>query len=198
MNRIGWAFLGLFALGGLFVAFFVDFGGRPAAPQPAAALPTAAAGAVGAAPGQLLVPVRGVDPAALRGSWGEVRGDGTRGHTGTDIMAPLGTPVVAAADGVVEKRFFSPGGGGITLYVRAPDRRLSYYYAHLAGYAAGSEEGRGVRAGQVIGYVGDSGNAGRGNTHLHFGIERTDPAAPWYRGQAIDPYPLLARGARAE
>ncbi|WP_230769149.1 M23 family metallopeptidase [Sphingomonas sp. Leaf4] len=195
MNRIGWAFLGFFGVAILLAAFLIDTDDeRP----PAFAAPAVVAPAAPLPAGVLTVPVEGAPWRAIRDSWGEARGDGTRGHTGTDIMAPSGTPVLAAADGVVEKRFFSPGGGGITLYLRSPDRRLSYYYAHLAGYAAGIAEGARIRAGQVIGYVGDSGNAGRGNTHLHFGIERIDPAQPWYRGQAIDPYPLLARGRRSE
>lgn len=143
------------------------------------------------------MPVQGARWSDIRDSWGDSRGGGSRGHTGTDIMAPGGTPVVAAADGVVEKLFYSDGGGGITAYVRAPDRRLSYYYAHLAGYAPGLREGGRVQAGDPIGRVGDTGNAGAGNTHLHFGIERLLPDEAWHQGRAIDPYPLLARG-RAE
>jgi murein DD-endopeptidase MepM/ murein hydrolase activator NlpD len=190
MNRIGWAFLGLLAVVIGLAAVLVDFGGSAV---PAATVPSPAA-TPAARPGVLVLPVGGVSWREVRDSWGDARGDGTRGHTGTDIMAPGGTPVVAAADGTVEKLFYSHGGGGITAYVRAPDRRLSYYYAHLAGYAPGVREGVRVRAGQLIGYVGDTGNAGAGNTHLHFGIERLLPGEPWYRGRAVDPYPLLAHG----
>ncbi len=194
MNRIGWAFLGFFTVMILLTVLFIDTDDERPAPVTGAVPTMPARQPVGT----LVLPVQDVQWRAIRDSWGEARGDGTRGHTGTDIMAPGGTPVLAAAAGVVEKRFFSPGGGGITLYLRSPDRKLSYYYAHLAGYAAGIAEGARIRAGQVIGYVGDSGNAGAGNTHLHFGIERVDPTQPWYRGQAIDPYPLLARGRRSE
>lgn len=190
MNRIGVAFLCLFVLAIVLVATLVDFDNGPAEPAPPSA---PAAGAVDAE-ATLRLPVAGARWADIRDSWGEARGGGERAHTGTDIMAPAGVPVVAAADGIVEKLFFSDGGGGITAYVRSPDRRLSYYYAHLAGYAANLREGVRVKAGDAIGYVGDTGNAGRGNTHLHFGIERIDPNAPWYRGRAINPYPLLARG----
>ena len=102
----------------------------------------------------------------------------------------------AAAPGRVEKLFLSEA-GGTTLYQRSPDRRLTFYYAHLAGYAPGIAEGQRVRAGQTLGYVGDSGNAGAGNYHLHFGISRTTPDERWYQGQAVDPYPLLARAARS-
>ncbi len=190
MNRIGWTFLGLFFALAALVALLVDFGGaaaprRPAKPQVS----------IEKAPtGMLVLPVRGARWTDIRDSWGDSRGGGSRGHTGTDIMAAGGTPVVAAADGVVEKLFYSEGGGGITAYVRAPDRRLSYYYAHLANYAPGLREGMPVRAGETIGTVGDTGNAGTGNTHLHFGIERLLPDEAWHQGRAVDPYPLLARG----
>lgn len=192
MNRIGWTFLGLFVLAGALVALLVDFGGS-AAPRRA----SVRAATERPADGALTLPVKGVRWADIRDSWGDARGGETRGHSGTDIMAPGGTPVVAAAAGVVEKLFYSHGGGGITAYVRSPDRRLSYYYAHLAGYAAGLREGMVLRAGDPIGTVGDTGNAGPGNTHLHFGIERLLPDEAWHQGRAIDPYPLLARG-RAE
>lgn len=193
MNRIGWTFLGLFAVIGAPAALLVDFGGS-AAPRRSA---QRARPAEQLAAGGLVMPVQGARWSDIRDSWGDSRGGGSRGHTGTDIMAPGGTPVVAAADGVVEKLFYSDGGGGITAYVRAPDRRLSYYYAHLAGYAPGLREGGRVQAGDPIGRVGDTGNAGAGNTHLHFGIERLLPDEAWHQGRAIDPYPLLARG-RAE
>ncbi len=190
MNRIGWTFLGLFIAFGALVALLVDFGGA-AAPRRVAKAPVAVERT---SAGTLVLPVRGVRWTDIRDSWGESRSGGSRGHTGTDIMAAGGTPVVAAADGMVEKLFYSDGGGGITAYVRAPDRRLSYYYAHLANYAPGLREGMPVRAGETIGTVGDTGNAGTGNTHLHFGIERLLPDEAWHQGRAIDPYPLLARG----
>lgn len=190
MNRIGWTFLGLFVTLGALAALLVDFAGS-AAPRGAMARmdPVGKGPATG-----LVLPVQGARWSDIRDSWGDSRGGGSRAHTGTDIMAPGGTPVVAAADGVVEKLFYSNGGGGITAYVRAPDRRLSYYYAHLASYAPGQREGGRVRAGDPIGRVGDTGNAGAGNTHLHFGIERLLPDEAWHQGRAIDPYPLLARG----
>jgi len=190
MNRIGWTFLGLFVILGALAALLIDFGGS-AIPRRS----TKPADLGEQAPtGGLIIPVQGARWADIRDTWGDSRGGGSRGHTGTDIMAPGGTPVVAAADGVVERLFYSHGGGGITAYVRAPDRRLSYYYAHLAGYAPGLREGARVRAGDPIGRVGDTGNAGAGNTHLHFGVERLLPDEAWHQGRAIDPYPLLARG----
>lgn len=106
-------------------------------------------------------------------------------------MAPLGTLVTAAAPGTIEKLFDSAA-GGTTLYVRSPQRRVVYYYAHLSGYAPGVHEGQSVRTGQPLGYVGDTGNAGAGNYHLHFGVSLTQPQQRWYQGVDIDPYPLLA------
>lgn len=189
MNRIGWTFLAIFALAGGLVALLVDFGGASAPPLRAPAR-------IAAPPrsGQLVLPVRGVGWSSIHDSFGQERAGGERRHTGVDIMAPAGAPVVAAAAGTVEKLYYSNGGGGVTAYVRSPDRQLSYYYAHLAAYAPTLREGGQVRAGDPIGAVGDSGNAGAGNYHLHFGIERVDPDQPWYEGRAINPYPLLARG----
>ncbi len=137
------------------------------------------------------MPVAGIPRGALRDSWGDARGDGTRGHHGTDILAPGGTLVLAAAPGRVEKLFQSRL-GGITLYVRSPDRAWTYYYAHLAGYAAGVREGMVVKAGDALGYVGDTGDAGAGNYHLHFGMTRMAPGERWWQGRDVNPYPLLA------
>lgn len=185
--------IALFALAflGMTVAAFaslVHFGGhregRPAVvAAPARPVPVAS-------PGSLTVPVAGVTPDRLADTWGQARSEG-RAHHGIDIMAPGGTPVLAAADGVVEKLFLSRA-GGLTLYQRSQDRLTSYYYAHLAGYAPGMAEGSALRAGQRIGFVGDTGNAGKGNTHLHFGITRTRPDERWWGGQPVNPYPLLA------
>ena len=145
---------------------------------------------------RLIVPVAGVDRGALRRNWGEPRGGGMRTHQGLDIIAPANAPVIAAADGRVEKLFYSHGGGGITLYQRSVDGAWIYYYAHLAGYAPGIAEGRDLRAGDPLGYVGDTGNAGPGNYHLHFGVARMSSGERWHQGTPVDPYPLLA-GSRA-
>jgi len=139
-------------------------------------------------PGRLVLPVAG---AHFRDDWNEARGDGTRGHHGTDLIAPGGTPVVAAAAGTVEKLFQSRL-GGTTAYVRTADGRWVHYYAHLAGYAPGLDEGKRVRAGQMIGFVGDTGDAGAGNYHLHFGITRMRAGERWWQGEDVNPYPLLA------
>lgn len=192
MTRTFWIILTLIVIvvGGF--ASMLSFGGgegrrwrMPARAQ--RALPDEAV----AAPGLLAVPVAGIPRGALRDSWGDARGDGTRGHHGTDILAPGGTLVLAAAPGRVEKLFQSRL-GGITLYVRSPDRAWTYYYAHLAGYAAGVREGMVVKAGDALGYVGDTGDAGAGNYHLHFGMTRMAPGERWWQGRDVNPYPLLA------
>jgi murein DD-endopeptidase MepM/ murein hydrolase activator NlpD len=140
----------------------------------------------------LAVPVQGVSRAQIVDTWGQSRANGARAHQATDIMAPGGTPVLAAAAGTVEKLFYSQGGGGITLYVRSPDRLWSYYYAHLQRYAPGVVEGMQVRVGDLLGFVGDTGNSGTGNFHLHFALSRMQPDDGWWKGQPVNPYPLLA------
>ncbi|MBB3692197.1 M23 family metallopeptidase [Sphingomonas sp. BK580] len=194
MTKLGWGILALIVVA---VAGFVSLlephrpgrgdGGAPTASATPAMAPTP----VAAVPGKLLVPVAGVARAALRSSWGDARGGGTRGHQGLDIMAPAGTPVLAAADGHVDKLFQS-GLGGTTVYQRSADGAWEFYYAHLSGYAPGLTEGQAVRAGQVIAYVGDTGDAAAGNYHLHFGLSRMPAGARWWQGEPLDPFPYLA------
>ena len=107
-------------------------------------------------------------------------------------MAPEGTPVIAAADGTIEKLFFSHGGGGITIYERGTDPKWQYYYAHLSAYAPGLAEGQQVKRGQVIGRVGHTGDASPSGPHLHFAINEMGPGRRWWQGTPINPYPLLA------
>jgi murein DD-endopeptidase MepM/ murein hydrolase activator NlpD len=143
------------------------------------------------APGaSLLIPVRGVRPEQLRDSYADPRSGG-RTHNAIDIMAPAGTPVVAAADGTI-RRLREGGLGGITIYQIGADGRTLYYYAHLQRYAAGIREGMTVRRGEVIAYVGDTGNAGAGNHHLHFSVGTLRDLARWWDGDNVNPYPLLA------
>lgn len=138
----------------------------------------------------LLLPVEGVTPNQLRDSFFDGRSEG-RQHQALDIMAAGGTPVVAVADGKVA-RLFQSQKGGITLYQLDSSGLYYYYYAHLQRYADGVVEGKELKRGDVLGYVGDTGNAGPGNYHLHFAI--TKPSAPghWSGGAPINPYPLLA------
>ncbi|MEO5587755.1 MAG: M23 family metallopeptidase [Novosphingobium sp.] len=140
----------------------------------------------------LVVPVAGARRERLEDTWGQSREGGQRAHEAIDIMAPRGTPVLAAADGTVEKLFASAR-GGITVYVRSPDRRTIYYYAHLDRYAPGLAERQRVQAGQVIAYVGSTGDASPDGPHLHFAINLARPEEGWWQGRATNPYPLLVR-----
>jgi len=169
-------------------------GPAPPTPPPGPVAPTAEPRAE-IAPSGLAIPVAGVRAGQLADTFTQARGHG-RPHDAIDIMAPAGTPVVAAAEGTVEKLFFSRGGGGITAYVRSPDRRWMYYYAHLQSYAPGLREGQRVARGDPIGAVGSTGNANPAGPHLHFAINAMDPDDRWWRGRPINPYPLLAGGAR--
>jgi murein DD-endopeptidase MepM/ murein hydrolase activator NlpD len=143
-------------------------------------------------PKGLAVPVDGIGVAQLLDTYTQSRAGGARVHNAIDIMAPRGRPVVAAAPGVVEKLFYSRGGGGITAYVRSLDGRWNYYYAHLDAYAPGLREGQRVERGTPIGTVGISGNANPSGPHLHFAINRMEPGQKWYQGDPVNPYPLLA------
>lgn len=158
-------------------------GGAPA-DVPVAPVSTPAIAGAG-----LLIPVQGVTASSLVDTYEQARGQGRR-HDAIDIMAPRGTPVLAVADGVVMKLFRS-GRGGITLYELAPDRRTIYYYAHLDRYAAGIAEGKPLRRGQVLGYVGDTGDAEPGNYHLHFEVSTTADPLKYWGGIPENPYPLL-------
>src|SRR5689334_17107255 len=163
-------------------------------PVPGAAAPPPAAAATGPlvhGPTGLAIPVIGIKPEQLVDTYDAARSGG-RVHDANDIMAPRGSAVVAAAPGTVEKLFFSKGGGGITAYVRSPDGRWQYYYAHLESYAPGLHEGQVVKQGDPIGRVGSTGDASPNAPHLHFAINRIDPGQRWWQGSPINPYPLLA------
>jgi murein DD-endopeptidase MepM/ murein hydrolase activator NlpD len=140
---------------------------------------------------RLVIPVAGVRERDLEDSYGAGRSGG-RSHKGVDIFAPDGTPVLAAAGGVIVKRTTSAL-GGISLYHRDADGRTIYYYAHLQRYRAGLKEGDLVRAGDVIAYVGHTGNAPAGNPHLHFAVYTVSDPNRWWRGRDLNPYPLLVK-----
>ena len=142
-------------------------------------------------PAGLAIPVEGIKQSCLVDTFTAARAGG-RVHDAIDIMAAEGTPVIAAADGTIEKLFFSNGGGGITIYERSVDGKWMYYYAHLQAYAPGLTEGQKVKQGQVIGTVGHTGNASADGPHLHFAINKMEPGQRWWQGSAINPYPLLA------
>ena len=144
--------------------------------------------------GAILIPVEGLKASDLVDSWSKARAEG-RLHRAIDIQAPIGTPVLAAMDGRIEKLFTSKR-GGLTIYQRSADGRLILYYAHLQGYRRGLAEGRTVERGQVIATVGASGNADPAFPHLHFQIMETVPSSGWQDGEPVNPYPLLT-GKRA-
>jgi murein DD-endopeptidase MepM/ murein hydrolase activator NlpD len=134
------------------------------------------------APTALPVPVDGVAPRTLADTWGAARSGGRR-HAGIDIFARRGTPVVSPVEGIVLEVGRNRLGGNV-VKVLGPGLQV-HYFAHLDRFAA-IERGQHVAAGDVLGYVGDTGNA-RGTTpHLHYGLYT--PGAG-----AVNPFPLLAR-----
>ena len=145
---------------------------------------------VAVGPSGLAVPVVGIRADQLSDTYDDARGQGRR-HDAIDIMAPEGAPVIAAADGTIEKLFNSVR-GGITIYERSPDRKWTYYYAHLSAYAPGLAEGQQVKRGQVIARVGHTGDASAAGPHLHFAVNQMGQSDRWWNGTPINPYPLLA------
>ena len=144
-----------------------------------------------AAPNSLIIPVAGVRPDQLHDTFSDSRSEG-RVHDAIDIAAPLDTPVLAAADGTIVKLFHSER-GGTTIYQLSADNKFVYYYAHLDRYVEGLSEGHFVKQGENIAYVGDTGNAGAGNYHLHFSIAVISNPKRYWEGVNINPYPLLKR-----
>ena len=138
----------------------------------------------------VLVPVVGVTTADLRDNYMQMRGGGTRLHGAIDIMAPRGTPVIAAVDGTIRKLFTSAA-GGLTIYQFDQAEERVYYYAHLDRYELTIAEGMFVAQGTVIGYVGTTGNAPPDAPHLHFAIEVLPPTKEWWKGTPVNPYPVL-------
>ena len=141
----------------------------------------------------LIIPVAGVRPEHLIDTFDDARSEG-RLHDAIDIMAAAETPVLAAADGKIVKLFQSEK-GGITIYQVNANQDLIFYYAHLSRYADGLAEGDPVRQGQIIAYVGDTGNAGAGNYHLHFSITAVSDPKRYWEGANLNPYPLLQNRA---
>ena len=143
-------------------------------------------------PDVLMIPVKGIKRSQLVDTFTSARANG-RTHDAIDIMAPGGTPVLAAADGEIVK-FFDSVNGGTTIYEMSPDRKYIYYYAHLMRRADDLHEHDHVTRGRVIAYVGDTGDAGPGNYHLHFAIGIAQDPKSWWKGTYIDPYPILLKG----
>lgn len=137
----------------------------------------------------LLIPVAGVRRTDLTDTFTQSRSEG-RVHDAIDIMAPRGTPVVAANDGKVMKLFTSKP-GGLTVYQFAPEGKIVYYYAHLDSYAPGLAEGQWLHRGDPVGFVGSTGNASAEAPHLHFEIGVLGPEQHWWQSRPINPYGRL-------
>jgi len=206
-----------FALGAATVLLIVWLYGKEEAPPPATSVPPLATTPAPAAPTvpppaatpvpapaapqtlpadlaqrNLLVPVQGIRPEDLQDTFDDARSQG-RVHDAIDIMAPRNTPVLAVEAGRIVKLFTSKQ-GGLTIYQFDPTETYSYYYAHLNSYAPGLKEGDTVARGQVIGYVGFTGNASPQGPHLHFAINRLKADKRWWQGDPINPYPVLRQG----
>jgi len=154
---------------------------------------TAATGAVSALRNRhLRLPLDAVRVETLKGQFDQTRDGGTRGHEAVDLIAPRNTPIYAVEDGTIAKLFVSKA-GGITVYQFDPSKRFCYYYAHLERYADGLADGQAVRAGDLIGYVGTSGNAPANTPHLHFAIFELGPEKQWWNGNPIDPFVIYGR-----
>jgi murein DD-endopeptidase MepM/ murein hydrolase activator NlpD len=164
--------------------------GAPSAPGAAAPAPAATAADVELLRGRhLLVPVQGVRPEDVKDSFSDPRGGG-RVHDALDVMAPRNTPVLAVEDGKVAKLFQSRQGGN-TIYQFDPTATYCYYYAHLDRYADDLREGGSIHRGQLLGFVGSTGNADSAAPHLHFAIFRLTPDRHWWQGTPLNPYLLF-------
>ena len=153
----------------------------------------AAAGLAGStpeAPAMRSTPIAGITTHDLRDSFAENHGTGP--HEAIDIMEPRGTPVHAVVDGMIAKLFLSKPVGN-TIYLFDNDQVYCYYYAHLDGYVSSLHEGVRVKSGDVIAYVGSTGNASPLAPHLHFAIFELGPERHWWQGSPINPYPFLVR-----
>jgi murein DD-endopeptidase MepM/ murein hydrolase activator NlpD len=166
--------------------------GTPLPPPPPVSPSPETSNFIGTA--SLIIPVAGVKPDQLIDTFDDARSEG-RVHDAIDIPAAAETPVIAAADGIIQKLFQSER-GGTTIYQLSADQKMIFYYAHLSHYADGLTEGQPVRQGQLIAYVGDTGNAGPGNYHLHFSIAIVSDPKRYWEGTNINPYPLLQNRAR--
>ena len=139
---------------------------------------------------RLDLPLDGVSRDELRDTFDDRRAAGLRRHEALDIMAPKGTPVRAVEDARVAKLFESVA-GGLTIYLEDPSEMFTYYYAHLDRYAPGLKEGQQVRRGELIGFVGSTGNASEDAPHLHFAVFQMGPERRWWQGEPINPFSVL-------
>ncbi|MHB0949412.1 MAG: M23 family metallopeptidase [Gemmatimonadaceae bacterium] len=164
--------------------------GRPPTMPPDSGRTVASPAELRALGTEMVVPVQGVRPADLHDSFDERRGGGSRPHEALDILAPRGTPVLSATAGTLRKKHASVP-GGLMIYAADATDRFILMYGHLDRYADGLTEGQPLARGQVIGYVGTTGNAAVQTPHLHFAVARGRPSIAWWRGTPVNPYPLL-------
>lgn len=141
---------------------------------------------------RLMVPVAGTHPSRLENTFERGRGGGARVHQAIDILAPRGTPVLAAVDGEI-LRVTTNELGGKTIYATDRARRFVYYYAHLDRYADRARVGAKVKQGVVIGYVGTTGNAPDNTPHLHFQVMRMLHTRQWWEGPPLNPFGYFAK-----
>ena len=159
-----------------------------AAPSPGASQAMIATDSAAALAGKnLRLPIDNASVAAMQSQFAERRDGGSRGHEAIDILAPRNTPIHAVEDGTIVKLFLSKQ-GGTTVYQFDPGGRLCYYYAHLERYAPGLHEKQQVSRGDVIGFVGTTGNAPPNTPHLHFAIFELAPDKHWWEGAPLDPW----------
>ena len=161
---------------------------KPGTDATANARPPAAPVATSGHSNTLRIPIDGIEVESLKGGFAEARTG--HPHEAVDMLAPRNTAVRAVEDGTIAKLFVSKAGGN-TIYEFDPTGRYAYYYAHLERYATGLREGDSIKQGQVIGYVGTSGNAPPNTPHLHFAVFELGPERRWWQGKAIDPYLLF-------
>jgi len=166
---------------------------RPAAKTAPASAPPSPAGAAATvgttgdvSNGHLRLPIDGIDIESFKGGFDERRG-GDRPHEAVDVLSPRNTPVHAVENGTIAKLFYSKA-GGLTIYQFDPSGRYCYYYAHLERYADGLHDGQTIAKGDVIGYVGTSGNAPPDTPHLHFAVFELKGDRKWWQGTPLDPY----------
>jgi murein DD-endopeptidase MepM/ murein hydrolase activator NlpD len=174
-----------FAVGALSITLLVSRSGSP---------PTIGVAAQAAAPvtdslPRIGLPIAGLQIKDIQDTYSQRR-EGIRPHEATDILAPRGTPVLAVDSGTIKKLFTSKP-GGLTVYQFDPTSVFCYYYAHLDRYAENLKEGMAVNRGDVIGYVGTTGNAPANTPHLHFAIFKIGPQKRWWEGTPVNPYPFL-------
>ena len=139
------------------------------------------------------LPIKGLALGNLRDTFDEQHSG--HPHEAIDIPSPRGTPVYAVVAGTIQKLFLSRP-GGITIYEFDDSKEYSYYYAHLESYVDGLKEGMRVKQGELMGYVGSTGNADAKSPHLHFAIFELGPEKNWWQGKAINPYQALQAAVR--